>query len=164
MHAIPYLLIFFAASAVAGDAADRASIGAVVAALNELPRRSALFTEDADGSADLDRLQAVKWTSLRIIKPSEPLVSRPTVTISHEPWGEATINFPGMVSFGTVELLNPRIACRAIRFITPEVALADGDWTYRDEGGKTQTVPLLFVMKKAGETWKIASLRRPPEF
>lgn len=77
----------------------------------------------------------------------------PTLVISHEPWGEATINFPG------VEIVNPRIESRTVRFITPDVALADGVCTYRDFNGHAETTPLLFVMKKEGERWKIASIR-----
>jgi len=46
--------------------------------------------------------------------------------------------------------LNPRFVSTTIRFITPDVALVDGTW---------QTVPLLFVMKKEENDWKIASLR-----
>ena len=38
----------------------------------------------------------------------------------------------------TVGFLNPRIVCHAIRFITPDVSLADGAWTYREKGGKVQ--------------------------
>jgi len=76
------------------------------------------------------------------------------VTISLEPMGEASIHLPD-----TLEILNPRIACGTLRFITPEVALADASWTYQGEGAATQTVPLLFVMKKEGADWKIAALR-----
>jgi hypothetical protein len=66
------------------------------------------------------------------------LSDHPNVTISHEPWGEATIN-----------LMSPGILIATIRFITPDVALADGT---------THTIPLLFVMKREGENWKIASV------
>jgi hypothetical protein len=65
------------------------------------------------------------------------LNDHPKVTISHEPWGEATIN-----------LMSPGILIATIRFITQNVALADGT---------AQTTPLLFVMKREGENWKIAS-------
>ena len=81
------------------------------------------------------------------------------VIISHEPWGEATINFPGIGSITSVEILNPQITASAIRFITPDVALADGACTYKDDGTTTQTTPLLFVLKREGDDWKIASLR-----
>ncbi len=95
----------------------------------------------------------------------QPWPDHPTVTISHDPWGEATINFPGMPPLppaGFYPWINlwiyPRIVSGAIRFITPDVALAEGAWIYQD-GAATQTIPLLFVMKKEGDNWKIASLR-----
>src|ERR1039458_6776399 len=91
--------------------------------------------------------------------------NRPTVTISHEPWGEATINFPWTdylikaLRARTLEILNPRIGSRTIRFLTPDVALVDGAWTYKDDGATTRTTLLLFVMKKERGNWKIASIR-----
>jgi hypothetical protein len=65
------------------------------------------------------------------------LNDHPSVTISHEPLGEATIN-----------LTSPGILIATIRFITQDVALADGT---------AQTTPLLFVMKREGANWKIES-------
>jgi len=78
----------------------------------------------------------------RIIGPAAG--DRPTVTISHQPWGEATIQLSGHPS---------------ITFITPEVALAEGACAYEGQQGKQETMPLLFVMKKDGDDWKIAAIR-----
>jgi hypothetical protein len=65
-----------------------------------------------------------------------------------------------MPSLPALELTNPRVASRAIRFITPDVALVDGACSYRVDVSNTQTTPLLLVMKKGKEdSWKIASLR-----
>jgi len=151
MKAVPCLLCL-ALCAVADEAADRAAIERTIAALNRAPRPSALFT--ADASSELDRLANGKPVSFEPLLASEDPALHPTVTISHELWGEATINFPSVAA----EILNPRIACDSIRFITPDVALADGNWTY-ENGPETQKKPLLFVMKKAGDDWKVASLR-----
>ena len=150
-----------ASCAAADEAADRVVIQRTIAALNEFPPRAALFTPDA--SSELGRLPTVQGRVYRIPGPSRdpaamPRVDRPTVTISHEPWGEAAIGLPGMESLPALEILNPRIVSGAIRFITPHVAVVDGDWTYKD-GAVTETTPLLFVMKKEGDGWKIASLR-----
>jgi hypothetical protein len=60
-----------------------------------------------------------------------------TVTISHEPWREATINVPA------------RVILKSIRYVTPDVALADATRT---------STPLLFVMKKESDNWAIASV------
>jgi len=131
----PALFAALAACAFADAAADRIAIGQTTAGLNEQPRPAALFTADSDAPAELARL---------LKAPADP----PTVTISHEPFGEATINFPAVTP--------PRFSVRAIRFVTPDVALADGGGAYSD----TQTVPVLFIMKREDGVWKIASLRR----
>jgi hypothetical protein len=146
------LPLLFAPYATADEATDRAAIDRTIAALNELPRRGGLFTEDADAFAELDRLPRVAAPTFRTPDP-------PTVSISHEPWGEAAIHFPAMAPGAVVEITNPRISSGAIRFITSDVALAEAAWTYKSNDATTQTVPLLLVMKKEGDSWKIASLR-----
>jgi hypothetical protein len=157
MKAILCLPLFFAFYAVADEAADRVAIDHTITALNESPQPGrALFTEDT--FSELYSLPDVKPVNLRPLAPSGDQAGHPTVTISHEVWGEATINLPGIPVIPPVEFLNPRIGCDSIRFITPDVALADGNWTYKN-GPETQTKPLLFVMKKEGDDWKIASLR-----
>jgi hypothetical protein len=65
------------------------------------------------------------------------------VVISKEPWGEATW-LPGLGA--------RRFTIRSLRFVTPEVVLVDA--TENQDGS------VLFVMKKDGESWKIASFRR----
>jgi hypothetical protein len=170
VKAILCLPLLLASYASAEEAADRTAIEHTIAALNELPQRPAIFT--GDGASELRRLPDVRPTAVRgaIVGLSgnpgpAPRMDGPTVTISSEPFGEATINFPGVTvlpglsSTSTTQVLNPRISPGAIRFITPEVAVADGTWTYKDNSGATQTVPLLFVMKKEGDDWKIASVR-----
>lgn len=121
----------------ADEAADRTAIAKTVAALNEVPLRPELFTADKDARSVLDRL----WTG------------KVLVVISHEPWGEAAINFPG----GT-EIQNPRIVGGGIKFVTPEVALADASFMYENDTA-THTTPILLVLKKQGAAWKIASLQ-----
>jgi hypothetical protein len=168
MRAVFCLPFFLAVCAPADEAVDRAVISRIINRLNQLPISAALFTQDADGSSELVRLRKGKRLEYRILNPPGApgalhQADRPTVTISHEPWGEATINWPGMESMmksnRPVELLNPSIQSQAIRFVTPDVALADGSWIYKDEGASIQNIPLLFVMKNEGGNWKIASLR-----
>ncbi len=146
------LPLFFASLALADDAGDRTAIGRVIAGLNEWPLRAALFTSDSDGESALRRLPKVALVGVRMLGTGGP-----TVRISHEPWGEATIDFPGLPA--VVESVNPRIVSGTIRFIASDVAVADGAWTYLDNGGATQNIPLVLVMKKEGDTWKIAALR-----
>jgi hypothetical protein len=169
------LPLFFAAYASADEAADLVAIGRAISKLNELPRPTGLFTEDANASSELEGLPKVnplafRMAAFRILEPpSDPVfllqADHPTVTISHEPWGEATIDFPcteyliKALRARTLEILNPRIGSRTIRFLTPDVALVDGAWTYKDDGATTRTTLLLFVMKKERGNWKIASIR-----
>ena len=118
------------------EAADRAQIASVIATLNQAPELARLFTADSDAASVLAEISRLT----------------PVVTISHEPWGEATWGFAGS---------RPRISSTAVRFITPDVALIDGsavDGTASRADGKDST-PLLFVMKKEGDSWKIASIR-----
>jgi hypothetical protein len=161
VRAILCVALLFGSYAYADEAADRIAIERTIAALNDLPQRTALFAQDADASSELARLPKVR-PSLRILGPAAdaepPRTDQPTVTISKEPWGEATINFPGTVLLPPLNLVSPRIGSGAIRFITSNVALADGAWIY-DDGVVMRSVPLLFVMKREGENWKIASLR-----
>jgi hypothetical protein len=78
------------------------------------------------------------------IKDAAPhlTTASPTVQISREPWGEATIQLPPAFATG--------IAIGSIQFITSDVALADT---------VAQNRALLFVMRKESGTWKIASVR-----
>lgn len=151
LFCLPLLLTSYA---LADEPGDRAAIVQTVTALNEFPHPSTLFTDDA--SSDLDRLPNVRPLAFRVMsRPAQPALHPPHVTISHEPWGEASIGIP----LPQMEILNPRITVNSIRFLTPEIALVDGNWTYHKDIADTQTIPLLFIMKKETDSWKIASLR-----
>ncbi len=145
--------------AFADEAADRASIARVVSQLNRDPEPEGLFTTNADASV-LGTLRSAGPVRVRVLStPAYPNVL--TVTISHEPWGEASIG-PGAPA---VEVLNPRIASGAIRFVTPDVALVDATFsysssTYSSSAGGPEVTPLLIVVKREGEIWKIDSVRQ----
>jgi hypothetical protein len=153
LTAILCVPLFFVSHAWADEAADRAAIGRAIASLNESSnepsQHNALFTADGNAASELALLRRVN-PPFRIVGPSQESIPIGAVTISHEPWGEARINFPAMES---------RTIDRSIVFITPGVALAEGACAYQDDAAATQTTPLLFVMKKEGDDWKIASLR-----
>jgi hypothetical protein len=146
----------------ADQAADDAAVKRVIAGLNEIPQRAGLFTADSDARAviaELSRGRRVRY-QLRSV-PVDVTAGRPSVTISHEPWGEATLNFPGIGLTPTLEILNPRIEANAVHFTGDDAALADAAWTYREDGS-TQTTPLLFVLRREGLVWKIAAVVRAP--
>jgi hypothetical protein len=122
MKPIMIALFLCAGGAWAADeVADRAAIEKAVATLGA-------FTADFDGRAELARMAQ-----------SDP---NPSVVISKEPWGEATVSIPGVQIMAA-------IATKKIRFLTAE-------WAMVDAQGKA---PLLFILKKEGTDWKIASLR-----
>ncbi|MGD0497605.1 MAG: hypothetical protein ABSC23_04120 [Bryobacteraceae bacterium] len=153
MKALFLPLLLFSVCGGADEAADHTAITRAIAALNEFPQPAGLFTADADGPAVIDQL----WKGRRLAYRMRPASSsdQPTVIISHEPWGEATINFPTV----PVEIVNPPVVGRTIRFVTPNVALVDGAFTVDADSVNPQTTPLLFVMKKERQDWKIASIR-----
>jgi len=153
---IPLLL---AALAGPDEAADRAAIGRTIAALNEVPQRTTLFAPGADATSEIERLWKGKRLVYRISGTSIDSTTsfsggRPTITISHEPWGEAAINLPPL----RAEMIRPHIVSGTIRFIAEDVAVADGPGRYELDG-VSQTTPLFFVMKRDGDDWKIAAVR-----
>jgi hypothetical protein len=133
MKSILVLCLCFAAFARTEEASDRAAIERVIAALNDPQTPPAtLFTSDADSAAELARLSGI---------------SRAMAGASRQPWSEVT---------------PPRIVSRSIRFITAEAALADAAETQYGSVILARSVPLLLVMKKEGNTWRIAALRVGP--
>lgn len=162
MRALLCLPLVLAAAVRADEPSDRAAIDRVFAQLNQYPPPAALFTADSDAPAVLRRLWNGRYPVYRVRPwwwdPAAPpdVVS---VTISHEPWGEATINIPLARPMPSVKRANPRVVSRSVRFLTPEVALAEARWVYDFEEPGQQRTRLLLVMKKEGNDWKIASLR-----
>jgi hypothetical protein len=57
------------------------------------------------------------------------------------------------------EMTVPVLLIQSVRFVTPDVALVDAANTQFGSTTLTRRVPVLFVMKKVGADWKIASLR-----
>src|SRR4051812_15833323 len=144
--------VLFASGASADEVADRIAIVHSISTLNESPPHVPLFTEEGNGSVEFERLRNANPRLFRIVAPGQDSTmrtDRPSVTISHEPWGEATLNSPSQL---------PGDSSRNITFVTSDVALAQGFCTFEDNDGIRQTKVLLFVMKKENG-WKIASIR-----
>jgi hypothetical protein len=149
---LPLILGSFALAA--DEAADRAAIGQTIATLNQFPQPAGLFMDDA--VSELGRLPGVNTVQFQ---PNAKVVTAGglTVVISREPWGEAQI-CPPCVFPQPLVIVNPQFASGAIRFITPDVAMVEGSYTRRN-GDLVQTTPLLFLMRRDGDVWKIASVR-----
>jgi hypothetical protein len=117
------LPLVFAALAAAEGPADQADVRAAVKSL--VTPLHAIMTADADGIGEVRRV-------LRD-GPQE----HPPLTWDYWPW-PLPVTDPGAVE------------CSNIRFLTPDVAIADGS---------VKQHPALFVVKKEGGVWKIASVR-----
>ena len=117
------MLLAFAAFAAAEGPADRARVTAAVKSL--VTPIHAITTDDADGIGEVRRV-------LRD-GPQE----RPALT-----WDYWPLPLPVMDASA--------VECSRIRFLTPDVALADGS---------VKQHPALFVVKKQDGVWKIASVR-----
>jgi hypothetical protein len=136
MKSIMLAVLFASGVWAADEVADRAAIEKTIGALSVAPLREDLFTADFDGRAEMARLAETP----RMVEAD----AKPTVVISKEPWGEATITMQGL----TVRAMSV-IVIRKIRFLAPDVVMVDG----------VGRGPVLLVLKKYGTDWKIASLR-----
>jgi hypothetical protein len=144
------LAILLTSAAWADEAADRASIEATVSALNTSPTPAAIFTADFPNAAELQgiRQQAAPVTT-RI--PAEGItIPTPsgTLVISREPMGEATW-YPAP---GTV--FARRFVTRSVTFVAADTAVVVAAYGPQ---------PVLFVVKREGTDWRIASFRVLPE-
>jgi hypothetical protein len=83
----------------------------------------------ADADSELDRLLDL---------------DRRLLELSREPWSEIT---------------SPRLVIQSIRFVTPDVALVNAANTHYGSMILARRIPVLFVMRKEGTVWRIASLR-----
>lgn len=116
-----------------------------ITSLNDPARRASAFAEDGDGPSRYEELRtAIPVKTFRILGPMES--ASPVLTISHEPWGEVQLQFPAPRHYGAV-------------FIGSDLALSESSCMYQYPGELTRTIPLLFVLKREGGAWKIASLR-----
>jgi hypothetical protein len=126
--------LLFASSALADSAladsdADRTAIQSVIATLNGHTAPASTLFT-TDGA---DSAELGRLANLdRMLSPSE------------EPLSEVT---------------PPKITVRSIRFITPDVALADGISSQYGSVIVTKSVSVLLVMKREGSNWRIASFR-----
>lgn len=148
---MPRIILLFAIAtcAWATEAEDRLAIAAVIGSLNQAPRPVNTFAVDA--YSELDRLPAVKPKSFRTIV-AQAADESPYLRISSAVWGEAEIVYP--TPSYRVLVTNPEIVSGGVQFFTGSVALTEAQWKY-----DSQSIPLLLIMRKEGEVWKIASLR-----
>ena len=142
------LAVLVASVVWADEATDRAAIEATLAALNPSPLRPNLFTRDFANAVELQRFlgQAADGVVVR--------TEAATLTISHEPMGEATLGPPLPNS---VPL--KRFVTRSVAFVSPDtsIVVAIPEWQF--ESAASKRVPVLFVLRREGSDWQIASFR-----
>jgi hypothetical protein len=127
------LTILIASAVWADETTDRAGIEATVAALNISPSQPNLFTGDF---ADIDKVQQF-------------LGQAATLTVSREPMGEATIYLPRLTRFVT----------RSVTVISPDTSVVVAIHERQFKPTESTRVPVLFVLKREGSDWHIASFR-----
>ena len=133
MKAIVCISLVFAALVRANEAADRVAIERVVNVLSDRQtvssKKQISTLFTADADNDLDRLTELNGRLLQF---------------ASEPWSEVT---------------TPRQTIQSIRFVTPDVALVNAANAQYGSTIPVRRIPVLFVMKKEGTDWRIASLR-----
>lgn len=134
-HMKVLLSLFLAVGLWADEAQDRAAIEKVIAAVNDPMQRPGLFTEGADSGVDFTRL-----IDLHARKASCP----GDVIGMNETWAAMTV---------------PQVGSGKVRFITPDVAIADGASIVHGAVSQIESVPLLFAMKRVGVGWRIDAVR-----
>jgi len=156
LFALPLLC---ASLAFADDTADRVAIDGVIRTLNEAPQSARLFTADFDGAAELARLTPNAPASNSKFDYSRAGESRPAgLVISHEPFGEASWN-PFSLGLPAIVSAPPRFVVKSLRFVGPDVALLDAVQEHYDLLKPTQRIPVLLVLKRETDVWRIASIR-----
>jgi hypothetical protein len=140
-----FLLLLFASGALADELTDRAAINRALSSLNASSGQPPAFTVQGNAATEIEQLRRAHPRGFRITGTAE----LPSVAISHEVWGEATLTIP--VEFP--------MASRNIAFVTPDVATVEGSYRYEDETGAVRTMPLFFVVKRESGEWKVASVK-----
>ena len=118
----------------ADEAADRIAIEKVVTALSEARRGT-----DTKALSALFVSEAAR-SELEYLSAMD----RGLLDAANRPWSEVTV---------------PRIVTKSIHFVTRDVAVVDASNTQYGSVILVRSVPVLFVMKRPGEDWRIDSLR-----
>jgi hypothetical protein len=142
------LTALVASAAWADETTERAAIEATVAALNTSPSRPNLFTGDF---ANADELQRFLRLEGQVIQSDGVVVGTEaaTLTISSEPMGEANLHFRPLKRFVT----------RSITFLSPDTSVVVAIRERQFEPTASKRVPVLFVLRREGSEWHIASFR-----
>ena len=126
------LSFLFVTCVWADEAGDRVAIEKAITALNGFVSDPRARPRSGLFTSDADGVDFDRLVSIH----------RSLLDDSKEPWSEVR---------------PPRIISKAIRFLSPDVAVVDG--ADAQPGSFIRSIPLLFVMKKQGTDWRITTLR-----
>jgi hypothetical protein len=142
------LTVLVSSALFADETTERAAIEATVAALNTSPSQPNLFTRDF---ANADELQRFLGQAEQVIESGGVVIrtEAATLTISREPMGEATVHFR----------LAKRFVTRSVTFLSPDTAVVVAIHQRQFKPTTSQRIPALFVLRREGSAWRIASFR-----
>ncbi|HWB84345.1 MAG TPA: hypothetical protein VG675_09415 [Bryobacteraceae bacterium] len=125
------LFLFISAAASADDAVDRAAIEHLIGALNNLTAKPSVEALPALFTADVNRAPANCFLAghWRLVQ------------VARHPWSEVS---------------TPRLETLGVEILAPGLALVDA--INRQIGVSARRIPVLFVMKREGADWRIASI------
>ncbi len=139
-------MVLVASAVWADETTGRAAIEATVASLNTSPSQPNLFTSDFANADELQRFLGQDGVVVR--------TEAATLTISHQPMGEATLQLPPADS-----ILLKRFVTRSVTFLSPDTSVVVAIHERQFEPAASKPVPVLFVLMREGSDWHIASFR-----
>jgi hypothetical protein len=162
------LAVLFTSVVWADEASDRAAIEATISALNissnNPQTKPEIFTADFPNTSELQRAREPRVTvsaNLVSVPENGTKIETPAgiLVISREPMGEATLYPYPAPNFSGSFTVSPRFKTRSVTFVSPNTAVVVAEY----ESFAAPNVPALFVLRKDGENWRIASFRSLPE-
>ena len=149
-----WLIALAGAALHADERADRDAVRRAIGALNERNWRAATITSAPAALAKFEALLRGKTLTYRI----RPGAGRPVIAATqHGMFGRGRVK----AQAPSIELQNPRVVAGAVRLVAENTAEADAslvEWI----GKQRRDTPLLFVLTREDEVWKIAELRVLP--
>jgi hypothetical protein len=133
----------------ADEAADRAAIEATITALNSATLPADIFTADFPNAAELRRIKESAPLPVASMPGDGTTIQTPggTLVISRAPMGEATW-YPSQT------VMVARFITRSVTFLAEDAAAVIAMYGRQ---------PVVFVLRKEDENWRIASFRVLPE-
>ena len=122
--------------------------------------------ETIDRTADQNAIRQVVARYLDARNHADPAKTRDVLTpdadqlVSSGEWRRGRDSLlEGAMAMSNKHTAQSSIHLDAVRFVTDDVAIADGDYVTHSAPGATRKMRTTFIMKRAGGKWKIAAIR-----